>query len=426
MRRSSSWLGAAVGGFAKAALLAAAAVILPALSVAPAVVSALLGSAWSWRNPWSWVGVLMFFVPLAFVFARRVGALFRRLVARWCGIVIEDGYRRPETAPEPVRLSTGYWWNGHSYERSRRDAEADQQWRRRIGDPAYRRDVRWVVIAAVIVGPVCAVPVAALAGAVIAFAHPTSASVIAGVLLVAVAVASAPYAWRIVGPLAHRWLRLSEHAATAERMRELELQHADLTTAQAAEIRRIERDLHDGAQARLVAVGLSLATAEKLMDHDPARARALLREAREGTSSSLAELRELVRGVNPPVLVERGVVEAIRALALDSPVDVRVEAPDRIRLDVPVEAAVYFAVAELLANAAKHAPSGHVHVRIRDRGRAVEVDVDDDGPGGAEVVPGGGLDGIRRRLAAFDGALTLASPAGGPTQARMVVPCESS
>ncbi|WP_433276125.1 sensor histidine kinase [Pseudonocardia xinjiangensis] len=426
MGRVGSWLAAAGLGFARAVVLAAAAAILPTVSIVPAAVSALSGSAWSWTNPWSGVGVLLFFVPLTSVFARRIGTLFRRILRRWCGIVIEDGYRRRETAPEPVRLSTGYWWNGHSYERSRRDAELDQQWRRRIGDPAYWRDVRWVVLAAVAVGPVCAVPAAALTGAVVAFAYPVPATVVVGVLLVVVAVTSSPYAWRVIIPLGQRWLRLPEGAVAAERVRELELQRADLTMAQAAEIRRIERDLHDGAQARLVAVGLSLATAEKLMDDDPVRAKALLREARKGTTSSLAELRDLVRGVSPPVLVERGVVEAIRALALDSPVDVRVDAPDRIRLEIPVEAAVYFAVAELLANAAKHAPSAHVRVRIRDRGTAVEVDVEDDGLGGAEVVPGGGLDGIGRRLAAFGGALAVVSPAGGPTQARMVVPCVSS
>ncbi|HET6909734.1 MAG TPA: histidine kinase [Mycobacteriales bacterium] len=386
------------------------------------------GSAWSWSNPWSWAGWLIILVVLALVFARPLGDVFRRLVGRWCGIRIEEGYRGP--GPDPVRLSTGYWWNGHSYERSRRDAELDQRWRRRISDPAYWRDVRWVAISALTVGPACAVPGAALAGAVIAFAHRSATAVVIGLLLAAVAAAVAPHAWRVTGPLADRWLRLRlrlpENSAMAERVRDLQAQRADLTTTQAAEIRRIERDLHDGAQARLVAVGLSLATAEKLMDKDPTRAKALLREAREGTSNSLAELRELVRGVHPPVLVERGIVDAIRALALDSPVDVHVDASGPIRPEAPIEAALYFAVAELLANAAKYAPSAHVRMRLRARESAVEIEVEDDGPGGATVVPGNGLDGIRRRLAAFDGTLNVDSPTGGPTRARMVVPCASS
>lgn len=426
MRQVGSWLTAAGSGLVRSVLLAAVASVSPVLALVPPFASAALGSAWSWINPWSWFGLLMCFVPLTLVLARPVSTLFRRLVARWTAVTIEDGYRRSENAPKLVQLSTGQWWNGYSYERTRRDAEMDQRLRRRIGDPAYWRDVRWVPIAAVTVGPVCAVPAALLAGAVIAFAHPTLSTVVLGVVLLAAATASAPYLWRIIGPLAARWLRLPENVAMAERVRELESQRADATAAQAAEIRRIERDLHDGAQARLVAVGLSLATAERLMDTDPERAKALMREAREGTSNSLTELRELVRGVNPPVLVERGAVEAIRALALDSPLHVHVDAPDRLRLDTPIEAALYFGVAELLANASKHAPSARVRVQIRDRGTAIEIDVDDDGPGGATIRPGGGLDGIRQRLSAFDGTLTVSSPPGGPTRMRMAMPCVSS
>ena len=271
--------------------------------------------------------------------------------------------------------------------------------------------------------PVVSVPPAALAGAVLSFVHASVATDVVGVLLVLVAVATAPYAWRVLGPVAARWLRPSGRAAMAERVRTLEAQRADVTMAQAAEIRRIERDLHDGAQARLVAVGLSLATAEKLMGTDPERARTLLREARDGTSTSLAQLRELVRGVNPPVLVERGLVDAIRALALDGPLDVTVQSDLDGRLEPPIEAALYFSVAELLANAAKHAAPALVRVDIhRSDGRVVVI-IEDDGPGGAIVVPGGGLDGIRGRLGVFDGTLTVVSPAGGPTRARMEVPC---
>ncbi|RSM63200.1 hypothetical protein DMH03_14420 [Amycolatopsis sp. WAC 01376] len=126
------------GGFAKSVLLAAAALLVPALSLVPALVSALSGFAWSWTNPWSWAGLLVIFLPLALVCARWLGTLFRRLAGRWCGLVLQNDYRLPETAPEPVLLSTGYWWNGHSYERDRRDAELDQRWRRRMGDPAGR------------------------------------------------------------------------------------------------------------------------------------------------------------------------------------------------------------------------------------------------------------------------------------------------
>lgn len=422
-QRVGPWPAAVGRGFLRTLLLTGLAWLVPAISLLPPVVSAALGSAWSITNPWSWIGLLITVLTLTVLMARPIGNLYRRLIGRWTGIMIGAGYR---PTPPVVQLSTGYWWNGYSYERSRRDAELDRRWRQRVRDPAYRRDMRWVAIAALTVGPVSAVPAAALASAAVALAHPVPAGIAIGVLFGTVALVSAPYAWRIVIPLARRWLQIPEGVQMAERVQDLEGQRADLTATQAAEIRRIERDLHDGAQARLVAVGLSLATAERLMSSDPERAAALLRQAREGTSSSLAELRELVRGVNPPVLVERGLVPAIRALALDSPVLVQVGAPDVVSLDHPVEAAVYFAIAELLTNTAKHAPSATARIRIRQTAAAVEVDIEDDGPGGAVLIAGGGLDGIRRRLSAFDGTLTVVSPVGGPTRVRIVVPCESS
>src|SRR5262249_9285457 len=147
-----------------------------------------------------------------------------------------------------------------------------------------------------------------------------------GVLGLVVAFASAPYAWRSAEPVAVRFLGPSPAMVLAERVDELTAQRADTTVAQAAEIRRIERDLHDGAQARLVALGLSLAAAGKRMETTPDKAKALLREARVGAATSLTELRELVRGISPPVLNERGLVDAVRAFALDSPLDVAVSA----------------------------------------------------------------------------------------------------
>ncbi len=208
-------------------------------------------------------------------------------------------------------------------------------------------------------------------------------------------------------------------------MDELTAQRAETTVAQAAEIRRIERDLHDGAQARLVALGMSLATVERLMQTDPDRAKALLREARAGAATSLTELRDLVRGISPPVLTERGLVDAVRALALDSPLEAAVSADLRLRLDPPIESALYFGVAELLTNAAKHARATRAWISIAGHGTDIVVEVEDDGRGGAGVRAGGGIDGLRRRLAVFDGTLEVTSPAGGPTRVRMVVPCES-
>jgi signal transduction histidine kinase len=348
--------------------------------------------------------------------------MFRFLVAKWTATVIPAGYRQ---AGPVIRMSTGYWWNGFSYSRTSRDARQEQRWRIRWSDPATWRDLRFTGIAPITVGVVAAIPPAGVAAAVLGFAQPGLSARVVGVLGVVVAVAGAPYAWRSVEPVTVRFLRASPAMVLADRVDELTVQRADTTVAQAAEIRRIERDLHDGAQARLVALGLSLVTAEKLMETDPDQAKALLRDARVGAATSLTELRELVKGISPPVLTERGLIDAVRALALDSPLEVAVSADLQLRLDPPIESAVYFGIAELVTNAVKHAQATRTRISIAREGTDLVVDVEDNGRGGANVRTGGGLAGLRRRLAVFDGTLAITSPAGGPTQARMVLPCES-
>ncbi|WP_233157216.1 MULTISPECIES: sensor histidine kinase [Amycolatopsis] len=392
-----------------------AVVVLVVSMLVPAVWAAAVALALWWDGPWTWIPPVLWAAVATLLLARPVCRIFRSLVAKWTGTVIPAGYRE---MPPVVRLSTGFWWNGHSYERTERDARLDQQWRLRWRDPARWRDLRFTAIAPVTAGLAAAVPPAGIAAAVRWFSVP------AVVLGVAVALAGAPFAWRVAGPVAVRFLRPTPAMALADRVGELTAQRADTTIAQAAEIRRIERDLHDGAQARLVALGLSLATAEKLMESDPDRARALLREARAGAVSSLAELRDLVRGISPPVLTERGLADAVRALTLDTPLDVTVEA-DELRLDPPVESAVYFGIAELLTNAVKHGHATGAHVRLAHDGAGLVAEVSDDGRGGAREPDGGGLAGLRRRLAVFDGTLAITSPAGGPTTVRMMVPCES-
>ncbi|WP_409182408.1 sensor histidine kinase [Amycolatopsis sp. VS8301801F10] len=264
-----------------------------------------------------------------------------------------------------------------------------------------------------------------LAGVVVAFLALTNlpSGYAAGLL---VTIATAPYAWRSVAPVATRFLGASATMELADRVDTLTALRADTTIAQAAEIRRIERDLHDGAQARLVALGLALATAEKLMETNPEQAKELLRDARAGAATSLAELRELVRGISPPVLNERGLVDAVRAMAMDLPLDVTVEADLPRPLDPPIESALYFGIAELLANAVKHAHAARVRVSLLQEGNRLCAEVEDDGRGGAEIRPAGGLAGLRRRLAVFDGTVEITSPEGGPTRAWMMVPCASS
>ncbi|MFC9589421.1 sensor histidine kinase [Streptomyces sp. NPDC056944] len=433
MRQLRTWPARVGVGFARSCAVAAVSMPVPAVWAA----AVALGIRWGPGNPWSWVAPAVLVCAGTLALSRPVCRTVRHLVARWTGTVVPAGYRE---APPVTRMSTGYWWNGFGYERTRRDALMDQKWRIRWNDPANWRDLRFTALLPLTAGLVACLPPAGAAAAVLGLGLGRAGTPgrLAGLLGLVVAVGAAPYAWRTVEPVAVRFLRPSPARALADRVAELTAQRADATIAQAAEIRRIERDLHDGAQARLVGLGLSLATAEKLMETDPERAKALMKEARAGATASLTELRELVRGINPPVLSDRGLVDALRALALDSPLDVSVGADLRHRPDPPVESALYFAVAELLNNAVKHAGATRVRISLSGgatdpagpkagpNGGGVVIEVEDDGRGGAAVRDGGGLAGLRRRLAAFDGTLEIDSPAGGPTRATLEVPCASS
>jgi signal transduction histidine kinase len=247
-----------------------------------------------------------------------------------------------------------------------------------------------------------------------------------GAALTALALWSAPLLLQAYGGLARAILGPREDPALAQRVRHLAETRSETIDASAAEIRRIERDLHDGAQARLVAMGMALGAAEDLLDTDPEATRKLLVEARQASSKALAELRALVSGVHPPVLADRGLVDAIRALALDSVPRVEVTADPIERPPAPVESAAYFAVSELLANVTKHAGARQAWIGIRYRQGILAIFVTDDGRGGADPARGTGIRGIERRLAAFDGMLALSSPPDGPTVVQLEIPCELS
>ena len=223
--------------------------------------------------------------------------------------------------------------------------------------------------------------------------------------------------------LTRLFLAPNEKERLSLRVAQLTESRADTVDTQAAELRRIERDLHDGAQARLVSLGMSLGMAETLLASNPDAAGELLAEAREATGLALSELRDLVRGIHPPVLADRGLDGAVRALAMASPLPVEVSIDLPGRPPAPVESAVYFAVAETLTNSAKHSGATSAWIRITYTDGSLGVMVGDDGRGGANQAVGGGLHGIERRLAAFDGTMVLASPVGGPTIVTMELPC---
>jgi len=214
-----------------------------------------------------------------------------------------------------------------------------------------------------------------------------------------------------------------QDAQLQQRIGQLESSRAQSVDHSAAELRRIERDLHDGAQAQLVALGMNLGLAQELVGRDPAAATALIAEARVSSTTALSELRSLVRGIHPPVLADRGLAGGIAALALSHPRQADVDIQLDGRPPAPVESAVYFAVAEALTNSAKYAAAQNTWVWLRHDGQTLIVMVGDDGVGGAELTPEGGLIGIERRLAAFDGSLSMASPLGGPTILTIKVPC---
>jgi signal transduction histidine kinase len=231
---------------------------------------------------------------------------------------------------------------------------------------------------------------------------------------------------RVHAAICRALLSVSEKSRLALRVEQLTESRAETVDTQAAELRRIERDLHDGAQARLVAIGMNLGLAEEQLERDPELAKSLLIEARDTASDALADLRELVRGIHPPVLADRGLVEAVRALASAVPLSVDVDSNISGPLPAPVESAGYFGVAEALTNVIKHAGAEHAWITFAQENDILTVTVRDDGSGGAQAHGGSGLHGIERRLSAFDGTLTIESPAGEGTKLVMVLPCSAS
>ncbi|MFC5685120.1 sensor histidine kinase [Amycolatopsis mediterranei] len=234
---------------------------------------------------------------------------------------------------------------------------------------------------------------------------------------------SAPHLLKLHARLAATLLAPTEVTRLTNRVQHLAESRDDAVGSQATELRRIERDLHDGAQTHLVAMGMTLDAAMRVLDSHPEAARSLMDEAKNTSAKALQQLRDLVRGIQPPVLVDRGIADAIRTLAIENPlrIETTIDLPGRPSL--AVETAAYFSVSELLNNAMKHsgADSGAIHVHY-ESGRLV-INVSDNGSGGANTEGGSGLRGIEKRLAPLDGFITILSPLGGPTMVTIEIPC---
>jgi len=306
------------------------------------------------------------------------------------------------------------------------------QVRANLADPARARDLDWHLL-----NPIFGTLGALLPWTLVVTGAATSTmlfgwfSTQAKIILFGFVIAqwlAAPLVARLHHRVHRRWVRFMLAGDVSEkleeRVRTLTATRMTALDMQDAEIQRIERDLHDGAQARLVTIGMTVTQASRLMKHDPDAALALLDDVKNDSTKALQELRTLVRGIRPPVLADRGLPDALRALAASNAIDTAVSSSLHERLVGSVESALFFAVSELMTNATKHSSASRIDIQLSEHHSEVLVEVFDDGLGGAEGqdAPGGGIDGIRRRLAPFDGTLEVVSPIGGGTFATIHVP----
>jgi signal transduction histidine kinase len=227
------------------------------------------------------------------------------------------------------------------------------------------------------------------------------------------------------GALARRLIGPSREAALARQVRQVEARRVAAVDSAEAERRRIERDLHDGAQQRLVALAMDLGRAREHFDHDPAHAQQLVAEAHEEAKAALVELRDLVRGFNPAILQDRGLDAALSAVVARAPIPVGLDVDVTPRPAATVESTAYFIVTEALTNVATHSQATEARVTIARRGDKLVIDVTDNGLGGADPSRGTGLRGLAERVEALGGWMRVLSPAGGPTTVLAELPCES-
>ncbi|MFC8512764.1 histidine kinase [Streptomyces sp. NPDC057257] len=334
-------------------------------------------------------------LPETVLIIRRIAGAKRSLTTRWTGVRIPEAYR-PITGTMRQRITTA------------------------VRDPGTFTDLRWMVAYW-------------FYGALLALALPLwpVGLVVDGVwggllrrnpvvlpLIVRIADLEADWSTALLKP--------SPKAQLAARVEELAATRADAISAHGAELRRIERDLHDGAQANLVALSMRIGLAKRAYDRDPETARKLLDEAQAQAETALTELRQVVRGIHPPILSDRGLVGAVRALAASSGLRVTVEddgLEEGVRAPAAVETAAYFVVAEALTNVAKYSGVSRAEVRLVRFRRGLRIRVRDEGRGGADEKGGSGLLGMRRRVAALDGSMEVSSPVGGPTVIEAELPC---
>ncbi|WP_181774185.1 sensor histidine kinase [Amycolatopsis pittospori] len=316
-----------------------------------------------------------------------------------------------------------------------------------VTDPASRRDLGWLafhgatgfVIGAFAIG----LPLGGLRQIISAFVWPTvpggvesslgfmvtswplaALSAVTGAGMIAITFLL-PWVARWQATTARKLLAPAAGVVLTDRVVELAASRAAALEAHGAELRRLERDLHDGTQARIAAVVLQLGIADSIFEKDPRKARELLGKAQDTATGALAELRTVVRSIYPPLLTDRGLDGAVTALADRCPVPCTVDVRSSSRRPAAVEAAAYFVVAEMLTNITKHSGAEHAWITLDGTADTLLIEIRDDGHGGADEAGGSGLAGIRKRAEAFDGTVKLSSPAGGPTVVKVELPCGS-
>ncbi|TQJ46827.1 MULTISPECIES: sensor histidine kinase [Streptomyces] len=340
-------------------------------------------------------GVGIWLLPETVLLIRRIAGAKRRSTASWTGREIPEAYR---TVSGPLR----------------------ERLRTAVGDPGTLTDLRWLGAyyaygwLTVLMLPLWP------AGLLVDGARRALLGREALVLPLLVRLADLEAGWSAA------LLSPSPKALLAGRVEQLTATRADAVAAHGAELRRIERDLHDGAQARLVALSMRIGLAQRAYGADPDTARKLLFDAQDQAEEALTELRHVVRGIHPPILTDRGLEGAVRALAGSSGLGVTVRTdglPNGPRAPAAVEAAAYFVIAEALTNAAKHSGSDRAEVVLARSRTGLSVRVRDEGCGGVDESAGSGLLGMRRRVAALDGTARVSSPVGGPTVIEVELPC---
>jgi signal transduction histidine kinase len=367
----------------------------------------------------------MLVVWLMFGLARRLGRVERSRYAALLGVELGDPH-----APLPP----GSWWS---------------RWTQLVRSASRRREVGYLA-AAVVVGAVgFSLAVAAWAGSIVLVALPAYVGSLPGGRatfglfdirsgwgeFAAVAIGAAGLVliapWLTVAlagvgiRLGRRLLGPGRREQLQQRVVRLEASRVAAVDSAEAERRRIERDLHDGAQQRLVSMAMDLGQAKDRFDADPDEARRLVSSAHDDAKAALAELRQLVRGFHPAVLEDRGLDAALSAVVARSPVPVTLNVDVPVRPSAPVESTAYFVVSEGLANVAKHADATRASVSIVRRHDRLVVEITDDGSGGADPTKGTGLAGLAQRLESHGGWMQILSPPGGPTTLLAELPCES-